>query len=219
MDLFFHLVIEVKKSEVPWIVFKHAKRDAWEHMCGWNNLIYAANLPAPPGTFTEALSKSSLKRKLNWTPSGIHQAFKDPDAPSRWYSAFTAVCKAAEDCLEQNTAGPREPLNLSVTTNILENPTSLDFVQPLVILDGPLVSATLQDNGEVSIDEIEAAAFEFDFQTANYTRGSYRVDLISIDHLSKYSELATQRLVDIRHALFASSKTSTGDVTPLVERR
>lgn len=200
MRLFFFLIIEVKKSDTPWIVFRH-NLQKWDEGCAWDNIISCINLPDEPVKFFSAINKSSLKKQLQWAGSGIHQAFKDPSAPSRWYSAFTTVCKAAEHEFELNKHISSEGNDRSLTKDFNSNPTSFSFFQPLVILDGPLFSATIEKNGEIDLQEIKAAPFNFIFQTAAYTRRNYRVDLITADFLNNYSELAKARLNDIHEAI------------------
>jgi hypothetical protein len=195
----FYLVIEIKKSEAPWIVFRQELDEHGKEGCGWNNLIWSINLPNEGHFLYPAIANSSLMKLTGWAGSGIHQAFKDPDAPSRWYAAFTTTCKAAEHELEAQSY--KVPKHLEVSEDFLNNPTRLNFVQPLVILDGPLFSAAIDDGGELILQEIRAAPFDFEFQTAAYKRRSYRVDLITADHLKEYSELAKRRQNDIHDGI------------------
>ena len=200
MRLFFYLIIEVKKSDTPWIVFRHDLNE-WDRGCGWDNIISCVNLPNDPSTLFQAISKNSLKTVVSWSGSGIHHAFKDPNMPSRWYSAFTTACKAAEHEFELNKHISSDGGDRSITKDFNKSPTSLSFFQPLVILDGPLFSASIDQKGEIDLQEIKAAPFNFKFQTSAYTRRHYRIDLITADFLTDYSELAKSRINDIHDAI------------------
>jgi hypothetical protein len=162
-------------------------------------LIWCINLPNEGKYLYEAITNHSLKKLSGWTGSGIHQAFKDPDAPSRWYSAFTTTCKAAEHELEAESY--KNAPDGGITKDFYNEPTQLNFIQPLVILDGPLFSAAIDDKGELILHEIKAAPFDFEFQTTAYKRRNYRVDLITADYLKEYSELAKSRLNDIHKGI------------------
>jgi hypothetical protein len=151
----FHVIAEVKKSERPWVVFKRVP-PSWGRLCAWNNLIPRINLPCKPGKLADALSRSSLVSANGWEGTGIHESFKNPDQPSRWYSAFVSVSKAAD-----GFAGEYAPDGAETTDDVISNPTELYFYQPLVILDGQLVAAELSESGELVLEEVQSAAFRF----------------------------------------------------------
>lgn len=182
----FHIIAEVKKSERPWIVLKR-NLSKWSSSCAWDNLISSVNLPCEPARLAKSLQHHSLLSINGWEGSGIHEAFKNPDQPTRWYSAFTSVLKASVGYLtEYATDGER------TTSDIQANPTEVRFIQPLVVLDGTLVTAELTD-GEVRLQEVQSAAFRFEYKTASYTKGRYRVDLVTLQGLADYLNLVAAR--------------------------
>jgi hypothetical protein len=191
----FHISAEVKKSKRPWIVFRYHPRRR-PRACAWNNMIHAINMPLRGIKLVKALSEKSLYVSKGWYGSGVHEAFKKPDMPSAWYTAFTAVCKACEDDYVRNESEGNER-----TDNILENPTEFNFFQPVVILDGILVTADLTEKGDIKIEEIDSAPFAFEFRTKNYSRHHYRIDLVTISGLKKYLKLVMQRQQDINSAI------------------
>jgi len=201
VECYYQLVAEVKKSKSPWIVFKgRAVWDAWL-MDAWQNLIFHVNLPDEPAAFTKSISAPSLMENLGWKGSGIHEAFKDPTAPSRWYQAFVAACKAAEASLDAN----------SWSANTVEkepkNSTHFFFVKHLVIFDGILVSAELSDSGDISLNEIDTAPFHFSYRSPHYSRRDYSVDVVKLSALSDYLQLSRSRLdgifESIKHSALA----------------
>jgi hypothetical protein len=182
----FHIIAEVKKSERPWVVLRR-DLSKWSNSCAWNNLIDAVNLPCEPPRLVKSLEHHSLLRVNGWEGSGIHEAFKNPDQPTRWYSAFTSVLKASSGYLDEYaTQGEK------TTNDIVDNPTEFRFVQPLVVLDGILVTAELAE-GEVRLQEVQSAAFRFEYKTAHYTKGRYRVDLVTLQGLAAYLDLVSAR--------------------------
>ena len=87
---------EVKKSEKPWVVFKNYPKKYFDS-CAWNNIIDYINLPCKPIHLSNSLAEHSLIKLNGWEGTGIHEAFKNPDQPSRWYGAFLSAIKAATD--------------------------------------------------------------------------------------------------------------------------
>ena len=185
-SIFFHISAEVKKSEKPWIVFRRQLGKYEAQGCAWNNVISHLNLPTSPSQLTRTLMSGSLIRKCGWEGTGIHQAFKAPSTPSRWYPAFVSACKACEADFQSNSQ-----------FLCAEKRIFLNFHQPLIILDGPLFAADLDGAGTIDVEEIQEVPFRFDFRTAKYNRGHYRVDLVTLHGLEDYlkSVLARQRVL------------------------
>lgn len=184
---FFFICAEVKKSDKPWIVFKSPLKK-FAKGCAWENMISYINFPNKPRSFTQYLKTNSLLSKVNWQATGLHQSFKDPNFASRWYSAFVTVCKACEEEYDSESCEGNK-----TSSDLVKNPTELNFFQPIVILDGILATAELSDDGEIIIEEIESAPFRFEFKTEQYKRGRYRVDLVTLKGLKKYLKSVRER--------------------------
>jgi hypothetical protein len=219
IECFYALSAEVKKTSVPWIVFRGTK-DSRERIDAWQNLIFVDNLPEKTAIY-EDLSRHSVAATLGWEGHGVHEAFKSPDKPSRWYSAFIAACKAAESDLEANSWDPANPNVETAESGVVDTaesdkepvtgfhpgPVHLYFAKPVVIVDGPLISAQLNDN-EILLTEIDYANFQFAFRTPEYTTGTYSVDIVRLSALADYLTLAEKRLDDIFAGLCRESHCS-----------
>jgi hypothetical protein len=153
--------------------------------------LYASNLPKPLMRFRKAISSHSIVEQQGWWGKGIHEAFKDPNKKSRWYSAFITACKAGEHVMwrEASAEDPRG----SVSDNLLEKATYFLLVRPFVILDGKLFSAQLDETAEIQVEEITEASLNFRFRTEKYETGKYTVDLVTLDGLSKYIQMWDKR--------------------------
>ncbi|WP_439884696.1 hypothetical protein ACTACK_21805 [Pseudomonas syringae] len=195
----FHVCAEVKKTEKPWVVFDQQTNPALLG-CAWNNLISAINLPVSPSRFAQTLQQRSPIKINGWVASGIHESFKNPDQPSRWYSSFVSVAKASEFYFENCPGGEKQ------TDNILENPCEIHFIQPLVILSGQLYRATLARTGEIEITETQAASFRFDYRSKNYERQNYRIDLVTLSGLETYLENLKARQIEFSKKIEDESK-------------
>lgn len=115
---------------------------------------------------------------MRWQGSGIHEAFKSPSQPSRWYSAFLATVKASIDKCEQWSDADEYEESLQGI--------HLDMYQPVVILDGLLLSAELDDNDEIQIEEIMFASLPFEYMSKSYEKEEHSVDLVSLKHFDEY---------------------------------
>lgn len=182
----FCAAVEVKKSEKPWVVFKRPLA-THDRGCAWNNLIARINLPCESFRLAPWLSEYSLLNVLGWEGAGIHESFKSPDQPSKWYSAFVSAlkwaCQMRDECPDAD----------GVQQDIRLEPAEFYFFQPVVVLDGQLFSAELDENSEIKIDEIEFAAFRFSYDSKSYEKNSFRVDIVTVEGLEKYINLLKRR--------------------------
>jgi len=202
---YYQIVAEVKKRKKPWIVFNVGSQDVGDFLGifdGWQNLIFCEDMICQTHVIARAINESSLYQRLGWRGSGIHECFTKPEDPSKWYSAFIAVCKASESALKANS---REKSG----NNKTEKSPHMFFVMPVVILDGQLLSAKLDKENEILLEEIKYAAFDFDFKTKEYTRSRYRIDLVVLDNLSEYLEISRKRLKKIHNLIVKEAKVKT----------
>lgn len=189
----FYIIAEVKKSETPWIVFK--EKPGLFASDSWNNLVYTKNLPCEPRQLVEPLSRHCIFTELKWRAHGIHEAFKRPNSHSRWYPAFVKVSKAAETFYKKCFADSEE--RLQEPTQAPDRDIQFKFFKPIVILDGVLIAASLTKLGEISLEEIKYAPLEFAFQSRNYRKGNYLVDIVTLGGLQEYIDICDDRHVAV----------------------
>lgn len=194
-----YIIAEVKKTERPWIVFKRDLTHRFETLDAWNNLTYTIHLPFELYHLSGVMSEHSLLGMLGWKGYSIHESFKKPNAPSRWYSAFVSVCKAAEYERAKHAEG---------APTQMESWHEFSMVKPVVIVDGPLMAASLNEAGEVSLEEIDFAPFEFAHKSKMSTKNSYRVDVVRLSSMSKYIDLSEQRLNAVKATILSLMKGS-----------
>jgi hypothetical protein len=196
----FIIHAEVKKTEKPWIVFKTYPKEMLKS-CAWNNIISAINLPVEPFKLVKYLQEHSLKKENQWIGSGIHEAFKNPDQPSRWYGAFLSAIKSGVDYYDTHHPDKEE----QTTANIIENPTEITFIQPLIILDGKLITAELSQDNDIKLEEVHSAAFEFEYKTKNYNDSKYRIDVVTMEGLDSYISLIEKRQESFHNGIIKES--------------
>jgi hypothetical protein len=185
-------VIEVKKSTKPWVVFRNQIQTAFDISDYFNTLAYAENLPSAELSLLREVYRDHLRNTLRWKGYGIHESFKNPTARSRWYSAFVTTSKAASESLAfTKRYAPKPDENIGFEP---AKASRLTIFRPVVILDGQLLSAELDDTGEIHVEEITAAPFEFHYRSAKYKQQFYRLDVVTLLGLHEYLESWRQRL-------------------------
>lgn len=207
-----NLIGEVKKSRNPWVVIK--KHD--EVIDAWQNLIEHRNLPGKTDQYTRLMTKYSVLHDCEG--SAIHESFKDPSSASRWYSAIINAIKASEDVIKtggileeaiRNSAG--EPLLYSDRDSdsylMMHRVISMELVRPVIILDGLLFSAQA-DGDDIEVERIKWSGFNINFGSPKYTRGSYRVDIVTLDSLEEYIQLFEGMGRDIQKYMVSATKSA-----------
>lgn len=185
LSVFMFAAAEVKKSGKPWVVFKHRPRFEAFLGEGWRNLIGATALPCSPGEIADDISWGAYSMEVKWRGYGIHEAFKSPRKRSRSFKAFVTAIKAANHIIDAELNGPvvedREPIDLT------EDRSRVCWVRPAVILDGPLLSAELDEKGELIVERIDQATFDFRFKSPGYPRQTgYFIDVVQLDFLDRW---------------------------------
>ena len=184
----YHVLAEVKKSERPWIVFSH---EAGLGSCdGWDNPYVNWNLPCKLSDISPILANTSTRHELSWMGYNIHEAFKEPTQSSRWYSAAVSVCKACADDFNHE----------AYSEDMLKGwgkDTFLAMANPIVILDGIMVRASLSKTAKVQLEQIDFAPFIFEFRTPALKRGSCRLDIVTLAGLPHFIKQTNKRIEKI----------------------
>jgi hypothetical protein len=194
------LVIEVKKSEKPWIVFTE-RRDLVREVFRWRKDFASYRfLPAEwEKNFQWLIYENSLCKGLDWIGTNVHEAFnKSPDF-SRAHGALISVVKAAEHFHKE--AEQMMGDSPKVADDISVNTTNVFFIRPVLIFDGELLAAETNNDGEVFLNEIEMAPMHVNYKTTAYTRENYRVDLVKLSAFDKYLCTAEAQHDTIRKAI------------------
>lgn len=199
-----YLLCEVKKSKTPWIVFKNR---------GLPQVQSLAWSPQRDERYVEPIMKevgATLDNVVGWRGAGIHEAFKTPSQPSRWYSAFSSITKAAVEL--------RNEVSESEDDEYLEDhdqstSMSLEVFQPVVIFDGMLVSAELED-GEIQLSEVPYVSVSFDYRSVRYNQTKKAVDLVTLNGLREYSNIVEHRMGVVANGVYNCVENISGQKYP-----
>lgn len=205
------IVGEVKKSDKgkPWVVFK--ERYPENGLMRPRYISYSRDLPLRDAEVSALLEKRSLGKIVGWVGAGIHESFKSPNNPSRWYGALVSVAKAAESFFSDNEPTSRQSQSqssgavVSDPGNVAAGAPIFAYVQPVVVLDGPLLSAELTDDDDVKVEAVNFAPMRFFYRSEQYTREYYDIDIVRLNALEKYIEYATKRHVEVFETIMERS--------------
>jgi hypothetical protein len=181
-EFLFHVTIallaEVKKSERPWAVLRGAPWATPELPFLMHSLIRLAG-PIPELQLSQSevrseFSKECVSAANGWFGHGVHEVFKKPEEHGRWFEAAAKTCRASAAIAQT------PPHQHHETTWVVH------YIQPLVILDGILLSAALSgDREELSVEKIPFASVWFE-EHGREGSGSFVVDLVTLDALPSY---------------------------------
>jgi len=190
---------EVKKSEKPWVVFKQT--DVKYRYENPGMLIAFDRTPKEQEMSVirqYILCHNALSSTLNWRGYGIHESFKSPDQPSRWYSAFVSISKCAYQSWKLHDEILKKVREeLKDTNDFFKLQILFEWIQPIIILDGDLITVELDDIGNMLINQVEAAPFYFYFKTDSYEEKGYFIDVVTLNYLNTYIELSEKWLLDL----------------------
>jgi hypothetical protein len=89
----------------------------------------------------------------------------------------------------------------AVTHDISKNPTRMFFVRPVVVLDGELLSAELDEAGALKVMEIDMAPMHIGYKSGGYKREKHRVDVVRLSALDQYLGFVEKQHDAIRKAI------------------
>lgn len=207
IEAVWSLIIEVKKSEQgkPWVVFKEKNFSTEifgsEHSLANLELVAYCNLPAAwDGEFSGRIGKFSYCHDMRWLGYAIHESFKQPSESSRPYNAMVSVAKAAEHWHME--AIDRVKSQKPITSDITKHPTRVTLTRPLIVLDGELLTAELNENGELVVNEVDIAPMFLSYKSPQYRREGYRLDVVRLTAFNKYLEFIEKQHNTLSKSIF-----------------
>lgn len=146
-----HLIVEVKTSfDRPWIIFTVPITTS--ELLGppaWLMIIGTSDFDGNYLEYTD-ITKNSIREKQPRVGVSFHEAFKSVHDKSQIYEALVKSCKAAKSKCSDDFGLEGRTIS---STGTAKKQKSIDFFQPVVVLEGKLVEATLNKKGEIIIRE------------------------------------------------------------------
>lgn len=187
----FYIAVEIKSSERPWVVFASSKTDDSISSKDWENLFAAENLLIWRHLNTEEIKNGYMRASYDKVGTAFHEVFKSPSQPSQIFEAVISACKAVtfmKDSFE-------EVRGITSAENISYNPKEYHFLgifMPLIVVDGELYEAHLDDKGELVLEEKDFIPLRFAYSSPKYRR-QFQSSSESLNYLTFFPDIVTQR--------------------------
>ncbi len=171
-----NLICEVKKSpERPWVIFS-TRRTSIEYE-GYLRMHYGVGVDANILSF-EDMQKKATSTEFSRIGRSYYEGFKSDDQRSQIFKALTSAVKASEECAERNDPNSEENKDWRI-----EGQVQISFVEPIVVLDGLLFEAYLDEKDTLKLDQIDYIPISFGYISSQYKRSGYLVDVVTIKEL------------------------------------
>ena len=174
-----NLVCEVKKSiEKPWVIFS-TKKSRYNSFFGFslyheNNMKNVLEQKIQMKVDRNSSIGSFARIGETYCEAFINNSQKSGSDYSQIFKSLTSSAKASEYFLSM-----REDDSLS---NLLY-PKSIEFFEPIVIFDGLMCEAYLNEQNELELNEIDHIPILFNRISPKYDRNNYIIDVITIKEL------------------------------------
>lgn len=179
----YSLIVEVKKSTKPWVVMS---RPHTGHVGSFP--VVSGNL-ARPWDERMPLKRDGVADELGWFGYGVHEAFKDPKQPSRWYEAAITACEAAGHNAASHYPEDRVPhpeADYEFKASTFDERAELTIYKPVIVLDGTLVRASLDSEGDFDLDEVGFASTRIHLKNRGVGGYTHSVDVVTLGSWSEY---------------------------------
>ena len=137
------------------------------------------------------LKRDSLADELGWFGYGVHEAFKDPKQPSRWFEAAITACKAAGHNAASHYPEDRVPhpeADYEFKASTFDERAELTIYKPVIVLDGILVRASLDAEGGFELEEVDFATTRVYLKNRGVGGYTHTVDVITLAAWGVYLE-------------------------------
>ncbi len=178
------MICSVKKCEKPWVIF--TKKECPEP--GWDRLLLKGNpIDNIKALKYNDISKYSTLHEYERCGNSYYSGFKGQSSQGDIFAALVTSVKACEyylNCQKKNYFGKDALFDFSEDTLI-------EFIEPVVVLNGHLFEAFLDNNGELSVQRVHRVPLNFGYVSNNYRRqegyGHYHVEIVTLDGLEEFS--------------------------------
>lgn len=167
------LIGEVKKSQKPWAVLRTAPWRTPELPFLMNAMVRSTD-SALESELKTAFAKGCVISANKWFGHAVHEVFKEPNDHGRW---FSAAAKTSRACL----ADTKQPFLLK----LMGDPVLVRYVQPVVVLDGILLSVALDEKDQMLVEEVPFASVLFEEREPAQAH-TFVVDVVTLSALSSY---------------------------------
>lgn len=200
------LICQVKKSlKKPWVILSTEK--SGEETGGYGRLHYTVGkINSNLLSFSE-IERRSTTDQFTRIGRSYCEGFKSTNAKSVIFEALTTAVKASEYWLKRE----KEAIEGDKTTSINNEGhfRHVTFVDPVVILDGLLYEAYLDDDAQLRLNEIEHIPISFAYVSGGYSRSRYLVEIVTLNKLPTLLLRKHKWITDIKNTMINKLRKSS----------
>ena len=184
-----HLVIETKKHNKPWVVFvNHYDAEIIKDLRTFETHLFIDNFSfdiIDISTFSDNLPRM----QVDFIGRNFYEAFKTPNEPSKIYESILSVGKAALYHRDRDLESYKEHHDGIIDNSDNYNKTKRTYFSiylPVIILDGVLSIATINENLDLDFNQAKYCPVDLDFSDNDTQDSTYLVDIITKDFIDEY---------------------------------
>lgn len=195
LEVNFSLIIEIKQAnEKPWVIFQ-TKASRFEWVSGFPRIFKSEGFKIKKHEIARILAKYGSQNK-EYLGRSFYEAFTGNGGRDDIFKALSGTVKALnhfhESCSVHEANGNGDRL--------------LYLYEPVVVIKGKLFEATLNDNLELNINEVDYSQVNFNYLSPNYEERRYVVHIVTSNQLTNFIEVKKQSLKNIFLALKEQEK-------------
>lgn len=186
LHLRINLVSEAKSSTKPWVFFCNPNNQEGELEYAMHSMIKGENYNS---NMIEPLFENYPRDKYPYISTSFYEAFKQYSEESNIYKAIYSCTKATYFFSQQKDSN-EEKGEFYLLDPIDNNKVSrIEIFIPIIILDGQLIKASLIDNENINIEEVDFIPASHIYLDESKVEHYYLVDVLTFKYLPKYVEM------------------------------
>jgi len=175
----FTFVVEIKKElEKPWVVFT-------TDTMHFEKLIHDIHRDKVHNNFDRHLLSKSFQKHNQKLNERLGRSFTEGFSTSKRDKIFTSLCNVTKAFIHKLESIEKDSSQDSI----------LYYFEPLVILNGQLFEAFLDENDKLKVDKKEYLQVRFNYMSNFYKERTtgYLINVVTKEYLSKYIKLRMEQ--------------------------
>jgi hypothetical protein len=178
----FRFVVEIKREiEKPWVIFTTQTSDFEQSIYGYGSEVLHHNFDTTKLFDSIRMHNQPLANRLGRSFTEGFSQGKD-----KIYSSLCNTSKAFVSSIES-------------TSKDKSTDSILTYIEPLVVINGSLFEAYLNDKYELDVQQTNSLQFRFNYISEHYPKRTigYIMNIVTKNYLSDYIKLRSRQFVKI----------------------
>ena len=187
-----HLVVEVKKSDKPWAFFiQEIKKEIGDERPDHNDKFSSVTYQNITHHIWDRLYNNFPSQNCEFSSSSYAEVFRDSEI-SNIYKAIESVTKACHYFRTTNEIERHKKKNEDGFAGDLfepidqQRPSLVNVFIPLIVVDALLITAELDNNSELIIEEVSYVPFTSSYMSEYNVERSLIVNVVTLEYLPTF---------------------------------